>query len=94
MTKCYFCQKSAKADGSIFHHPNCAGQSEFSNLQVHRLESRVHELEAEVQRLNMEMEAYRQPLTAKDSAAMLSVIDALQAFKAGRRSARETSEKS
>jgi hypothetical protein len=47
-------------------------------------ESRVHELEFEVQRLNMEMEAYRQPLTAKDSAAMLSVIDALQTEKASR----------
>jgi hypothetical protein len=48
---CYFCQKSAQPDGSIFHHPNCAGleQSEFSNLQVHRLETRVHELEAELQ---------------------------------------------
>lgn len=51
---------------------------------VDNLRARIRELEAEVARLNMEMAAYRQGCTVQDAAAMLAVVEALEAEKRSR----------
>ena len=52
--------------------------------EVAERDARILELAAEIARLNMEMAAYRQGCTPKDAAAMLAVVDALEAEKASR----------